>query len=288
MQHLKYLILFILSVTICFSATVSYGAYSLDEFGIANVDIPENYISCTRTACDPDLETIITQSGFAGLADWTAKVMEPGKYYIYACDKADLTKCMYLVCETLESPKTRDKLVTHKLAQDYNLYESTAEKSEFLSDMKRAAATESAQWVSEDGVTPYIEYYSSVGEDKIHRYETVYNGNKISLQFSSKKDFTPEEITLHLSILSSVRFGEAVDYTEIKEQITAARQKKLEEETHSGENTKILRYIISASVAFVIVFAVYMAIRSQKKKRNKVIVLREPEVLDDGDNANDE
>ena len=285
MKPVKISVLILLISVFCLYSVSSYAACSVDEFGIKNIDTPENYLVCTRNTCDPELLDIITRSGFSKLDDWTQKVMEPGNYYVYAVNKNDLTKCMYLVCEKIDSPVTKDKLVSHKLAQDFNLAESVSEKSDLLEEMKRISATNEANWVTTDGVTDYIEYNSVMGQDQIHRYETIYNGNKITLQFSSKKKFSAEEKGMHYAMLKSLQHSEHADYAEINEMIKTAREKKIEKDTNTGKNTMILWYIMGGLVALVIGFAVYMAIRSQSKKRKKVIVLREHEVINDEENG---
>ena len=224
---------------------------------------------------------IITRSGFSGLDDWTERVLKPQNFYLYATDKNDLKKCMYLICEAVDSPQTNDGLVSHKLAQDFNLSQSVAEKTKLLEDVKRSAAVNEANWVSPNDVTDYAEYYSVLGQDQIHRYETIYNGNQITLQFSSNKKFSQAEKDMHYAILCSIKHSEFADYTQINEMIKIAREEKIEKDTNTGKNTMILWYIIGASVALIIAFAIYMAVRSQSKKRKKVIVLREHEVIND-------
>lgn len=279
MKITKIFIVSILLITACMAQSIICSAYSAEEFNVKNLNVPADYVACTKNQCDPELEAIILQNGFTSLADWVTRVMEPQGMYLYSCNKNDLTKCMYLLCKKNKLSKTKDGLVEHELAGDYNMYKTESDKAELLDAVKRAAATGNAIWAPYAGKTPFVEYNATDGTNFIHAYRTIYGGNEITIQFSSAKAFTEDEINTHLSILSSMEYVQDVDYAEIDKKISDARTKKLEEETHSGENTKTLRYIISASVAFVIFFSVYLAIRSQKKKRRSSVI-----VVDDTNN----
>ena len=81
--------------------------------------------------------------------------------------------------------------------------------------------------------------------------------------------------------MKNASLGERVDYTEAHEISNDNLQKKLAEETNSGENTKILRYILSGSISFVVIFAIFMAIKSQSRKRRKAIIISDEEVLEE-------
>ena len=82
-------------------------------------------------------------------------------------------------------------------------------------------------------------------------------------------------LSAHAQIVKNLKYGEKPDYTEAKNIVHENLHNKLKEETHSGENTRILRYILSASIALVIVFALIMAIKTQSEKRRKRVVINE-------------
>ncbi len=271
-----------LALMIILSSAASATSYEIKDFGIKNIDMPEDYMSCSTELCDEDLQKLLSGNGFT-FDDWKSQVMEPSNFYIYSCNKNKLTDCMYLMCEKINSPKSSQGNVSHLLAEDYNLIADGGDKTAFLDEMVKSNNIDNAKWLDIAGDTPYIEYFTTLGEDNCHCYETIYGGNRITLMFSSKKAFANLDIDNHSRILATLTYQEKHDYTEVQELIAAAVQKQLEEETHSGENTKILRIIISVSLVIVIAFAIIMAVRTQSKKRRKTIVLREPEATEKTD-----
>ena len=193
MKFSKITLLTVLIVTMCLLGQTVLGAYSVEEFGVENINPPEDYISCTKTQCDEELETIIVQNGFSGLSDWVSRVMEPSNIYFYSSNKKDLTKCMYVICKNVKISKTNDGLVEHKLARDYNMCKDEGDKATLLDTIRRAAGTDNVSWAPEIQKTPFIEYETTDGINNIHAYCTIYGGIEYTLQFSSAKKFTEEE-----------------------------------------------------------------------------------------------
>lgn len=287
MTFIKRAIVAILAMVMILSLPAFAIQYEIKDFGIKTINIPEEYMSCSLDVCDEDLSNLLKANGYT-FEQWVSGVLEPNDFKIYACNKEVISDCMYLICKKITSPKTADGEVSHKLACDYNLMSEGKEMTEFLNEKKVKSNFDSASWITDMGDTPYIEYTTLIGNDYCHCYETIYNGNLITLQFSSKNDFSSSQKNAHRAVLNSISYSENADYTEVNELIQEKLQKKLEEETHSGENTKILRTIISISIVFVIGFAILLAIRSQKKKRKKTIVLREHEVAPESDENTNE
>lgn len=292
MRFFKLSVVFAL-FALCVSSLVCAQSYNITDFGIENITAPEGYMVCTMDTCDEAFSKLLEGNNFT-FDTWKKQVMIPSNYYVYACSEKDPGKCMYVICEKGEIQETvtnDDGSKSHKHMDDYNLIADGEEKDKFISSMEEALIY---QGISKDNITllrwaqtpeklttPYVEYACLTGSDYLHCYETIYDGNKIKIQFSSKNPFTKAETESFANILSAIGYSTNVDYTEVENIINENLQKKLEEETHSGENTKILRYIITVSIAFVIVFAIYMAMRTQKKKRKKTIVLREHEVVEE-------
>ena len=277
----------ILVLMMIFAAQCLGASYEIQDFGIKNIDVPEDYLSCSTDKCDPDLEKLLSGNGFT-FDQWTTNVMAPSNFYIYACNKTKLTDCMYLMCEKLDKPKSSKGNVSHTLSEDYNLIADGEERQSFVEEKKRTSNMENVSWISPNDDTPYIEYYTTLGQDYCHCFETVYGGNRITLMFSSKKPIGASAAGEHAQILATLEYTEKADYTEIKNLINEAVQKELEEETHSGENTKILRIIISVSMVVVIALAILMAMRSQSKKKRKTVVLREHEVTEKSDETKED
>lgn len=270
----------ILVIMMLFAVECLGASYEIKDFGIKNIDVPEEYMSCSNVKCDPELEKLLSGNGFTFDA-WKTNVMAPSNFYIYACNKTKLTDCMYLMCEKLDKPTSSKGNVSHTLAEDYNLMADGEERQSFVEDKKRTSNMENVTWTEPNGDTPYIEYYTALGEDFCHCFETVYGGNRITLMFSSKSPIGASAAKEHAQTLATLEFAEKADYTEVKSLIDEAVQKELEEETHSGENTKILRIIISVTMVVVIALAILMAMRSQSKKKRKTVVLREHEVTEE-------
>lgn len=268
----------------CMTASVVNAKYSVEEFNIKNIDVPEGYISCSRTECDPELDEILKNNGFNTLNDWNTVFMNPAGIYVNACGADNLDDKMYLICKEEASPKTKEGIV-HKLARDYNLAESAEEKDAIIKEINMAITQKDAAWVKPGSTTTYVEYNTVNTDNHIHAYKTIFNGNSIELQFWSKKPFTTMQKEMHYSILKSLEYNVTADYSELKKSINDFKQKKLEEESNTGKNTQILWYIIGILVAMIIAFSIFMAIRSRNKKRKKVIVLREYEVIDGEDDA---
>jgi len=298
MKYIKKTVLILLVLSVCLTSVVSQAKYSIEEFGIDNIDVPEGYISCTRSECDPELDSILKSNGFTDLSLWNASVMTPGMFYVYACKANDMTKCMYLVCEELKPQKTKEG-VEHKYASDYNLIETAEDKTEILKEINQASQTNSAQWVTTNSATPYVEYTAFSSGNYFHTYETIYCGNSIILRFSSESEFSESEIKMHNEIFSTLKNSVVYDKANadmrespeefykkecenIKKEDEEARLRKVEKENNSGKNTRILWYIIGVLVALVIVFSIFLAVH---KKRKKIIVLREHEVVTNDNDA---
>lgn len=262
-------------------------SYEIKDFAIKNIDTPEEYLSCSTEKCDPDMEKLLSGNGFT-FDQWVTNVMAPSNFYIYACNKTKLTDCMYLMCEKLDKPKSSKGNVSHTLAEDYNLMAEGEERQNFGEEKKRSSNMENVSWISPNGDTPYIEYYTTLGQDYCHCFETVYGGNRITLMFSSKDPIGTSAAKKHAQILATLEYAKKADYTEVKKLIDKAVQKELEEETHSGENTKILRFIITVSMVVVIALAILMAMRSQSKKKRKTVVPREHEFVKESDETKED
>lgn len=278
---------------------VSAAVYSIPDCGIETVTIPDDYMGCTLSSCDEEFSKLLENNKFT-FETWKQQLMIPSNYMLYACQKNDPGKCVYVIFEKGEIQEivtNKDGSKNHKHMKDYNLIADGEEKDKFLEEMKEALIYQGIsqenikdlRWASptKDVPTPYVEYMCSVASDMIHCYETIYDGNKIKLQFSSKNVFTQAELEAHLATLSGMTYANTVDYTEVENIISENTQRKLEEETHSGENTKLIRYIISVSIALVVVLALYMAIKTRKKKRKQVVVLREHEQVTTEDTDDD-
>ncbi len=281
MAVLKRLIVFLCLAALTLSSAVFAAEYEIKDFKIKTITVPDEYMSCSTDKCDEELSRLLSGNKYT-FDQWAEGVLVPNNFEIYACNKKILSDCLYLICKELPSPKTDDGAIEHRLAADYNLIKDGEEMSEFLEDKKIKNNMDTASWITDTATTPYIEYTKLIGKDYCHCYETIYNGNLITLQFSSKNEFTKAQKDAHKAVLDSIEYSEKADYTEINSLINEALQKKLEEETHSGENTKILRIIISVSVVFVIGFAILLAIRSQNKKRRRSAFIRESD-----ENTND-
>jgi len=269
--------------TICIGATAFAIDFKLESCGIESINVPDEYMICTQDLCDEKFNVLLANNNFSH-STWVSQVMKPNNYFLYACDAKDPSNCMYVVLEKGEIQETitnKDGSKTHKLMKDYNLLSEGDEKDKLINQTKEALIYQGVSqeniskigWVKTESklVTPYIEYICRSGNDYIYCFETIYNGNKLQLQFSSKKPFTKKNEESFTNILSQISYSEIVDYTEVNKIIYNNLQKKLEEETHSGENTKIIRYIISISIAFVIVFAIYLSLKTQSKRRGYVV-----------------
>lgn len=281
----------ILVICLIIGTTVFAGNVEIEEFGITNIEIPDGFMVCTQESCDEEFKTILTANGF-DFTSWVNDVMKPNNYYIYAMDKNN--HCIYVTCQRneLQEIKTeKDGSKIHPLMSDYNMLQSADDKAELLTKTKdelvlqgvSAGDIQTLVWadLDDDSVTPYLEYMCSINGQYIHSYETVYNASKICFQFTSAKAFSQSQINEHSNLVKSSSLGEKVDYTKAHEIASDNLQKKLAEETNSGENTKILRYILSGSISFVVIFAIFMAIKSQSRKRRKAIIISDEEVLEE-------
>ena len=287
MRYLKFLALFILCMSICTSVCAK--EFTIDEFGIENISIPDEFMVCERDTCDEKFAGLLSANSFT-FESWYGEVMKPNNYYIYATD--DKNHCVYIVCEKNKIQKTitnKDGSKTHKLMSDYNMLDDGDKRQEQITKTKDALLLEGLSpdeittlgWadLGDDIITPYVEYVCNVGGQSLHCYDTVYNAYTISFQFTKPGNFNSSDYEMHRELVKNIKFNEAADYSEARQVENDNLQKKLAEETHSGENTKIIRVILSVSIAIVIVFSVFMAIKTQSKKRRKTIVLREHEVI---------
>ncbi len=283
MKRLRNILSAFLSMILAASVTASAAEYSLSGSKIASVTIPDDFKACTASVCDEDLEKLLKANKFT-YEQWQNEVMKPSGYELYAVN-IDKGQYIYLSSNESGEPETKtndDGTVTHKLMKDYKLLTEEEDKKESLSNLKNdlikqgisADSIETVQWIKigDDYTFDYIEYLCYSGKEYFHCYEMVYDAAKIELQFTSPIKFSEEEKSEHLEVLKGIKYSKNVDYSEVRDIIHDNLQKKLEEETHSGENTKILRTSISASIVLIIIFAVLLAIRSQKRKRRKYII----------------
>jgi len=280
---------------ICFviGTTVFAENIEIEEIGIGNIKIPDEFMICTQNSCDDEFKPILTANGF-DFTSWVNNVMKPNNYYIYAMDKK--SHCIYLSYQKNELQEIRtekDGSKTHPLMSDYNMLQSADDKAELLTKTKdelvlqgvSADDIQTLVWADlDDTITPYLEYLCSINGQYFHSYETIYNASKISFQFTSAKAFSQEEINEHAQLVKDVALGQKVDYTEAYSITNENRQKKLAEETNTGENTKILRYIISGSIALVVIFAIFLAIKTQSRKRKKAIIVSNEKTLKEFEN----
>lgn len=284
---------------ICFLIGASSFAkeIGIDEFDISKIEIPDEYMVCTQKSCDEEFKSILAANGF-GFTSWVNDVMKPNNYYIYAMNLKN--ECIYVTCQKneLQEIKTeKDGSKTHPLMSDYNMLQSADDKAELLTKTKDELVLQGVSaddittlvWAdfNEDTRTPYLEYACSINNQYIHSFETSYNASKICFQFTSSKPFSDSQKDMHSEIVKKANLGEKVDYTEAQNLTRENLQNKLAEETHSGENTKILRYVLSASIAFVVVFAIFMAIKSQSKKRRRSIIVSNEDETSENDNTAD-
>ena len=252
--------------------------FTVEEFGIKNIEIPEGYMVCTQEECDEEFKTILTANGY-GFSSWVNDVMKPNGYYIYAMTRSN--KCIYVAAQKNELQEIRteeDGSKTHPLMSDYNMLQSADNKADILNKIKDELVLQGVsagdisllEWsrVNDETLTPYLEYICSINGQYIHSFETVYNASKISFQFTSTKEFINADL------------GKKIDYTEAQNIAQENLQNKLAEETNSGENTKIIRYILSAFIAIIIVFAIFLSVKTQSKKRKKAIIADNEENAD--------
>lgn len=297
MRYVRVFAAVCMCAVLCLQCAALGAEYTIDDFGIENISVDDKYMICTQDSCDDNFKNLLSGNGFT-FDRWCNEIMKPNNYYIYAMDKN--SNCFYVVCEKGEIQETvtnKDGSKTHKLMADYNMIADGEEKEKFISTTKQeligqgvsqSSITQLTWAKTDDEVTSYIEYVCVFNDQYLHCYDTIYNGNTINFQFVSQKNFSKSQLEEHKEIINNIKYKEIVDYTEAEEIVKENIQQKLKEETHSGENTRIVRYSISISIGLVIVFAVFMAIRTQSKKRRKTVVLREVEVQDTPDENDDQ
>ncbi len=282
--------LFIFIICVMMSVPCLAEVFTVEEFGIKNIEIPEGYMVCTQQECDEDFKTILTANGY-GFSSWVNDVMKPNGYHIYAMTRSN--KCIYVAAQKNELQEIRtekDGSKTHPLMSDYNMLHSADDKAEILNSIKDGLVLQGVSaedisildWsgVNDETVTPYLEYICSINGQYIHSFETIYNASKISFQFTSTKEFSEKEKQEHAQLVTNADLGKKIDYTQAQNMAYDNLQNKLAEETNSGENTKILRYILSAFIAIIIVFAIFLSVKTQSKKRKKTITIDDEENQD--------
>lgn len=276
MNRLKTLFLVILAIQLI-SATAYSAEYKFNDSLISSLAIPDDFSAYTEDACDQELETLLKRNKFT-LEQWQKEVMEPSGYKLYAMNIKE-NKYIYLACNenTKSSTNNDDISAAQRLMQDYKLIDGNEDKNAALKKIEDALKSqginkdniETLQWVStgDDYSYDYIEYICYSGSEYFHCFETVYNAYKIELQFTSQNAFTDEEKAEHLNVLKSLKYDKEIDYAEAKKIIDAELQKKLEEETHNKNNTKILRTSMGVTIVSIALLCICLAVRIQYKKR---------------------
>ncbi len=279
--------LFIFIICVMMSVPCLAEVFTVEEFGIKNIEIPEEYMTCTQEKCDEEFKEILTANGL-GFSSWVNDVMKPNGYYIYAMTKSN--KCIYVAAQKNDLQEIRtekDGSKTHPLMSDYNMLHSADDKAEIINNIKDGLVLQGVsagdisllRWaeLNDETVTPYLEYICSINGQYVHSFETIYNASKISFQFTSTKEFGEKEKEEHAQLVINADLGKRIDYTEAQDIAHENLQNKLAEETNSGENTKILRYILSAFIAVIIVFAIFLSVKTQSKKRKRAIIAGDDE-----------
>lgn len=279
MKFLKISLVFI----ICFIVGTSSFAkeITIDEFNISNIEIPEEFMVCTQNTCDEKFKSILNSNRFE-FATWVNDVMKPNNYYIYATNSKK--ECIYVICqknETTESKTEENDSKTTNTNKNYMVRTEnnkaellTKAKNELVLQWRSADNVSTLAWAdfSEDSVTPYLEYVYSVKNQYVHGYETSYNASKICFQFTSPRPFTEEQKIMHSQIVKNAKLGKKVDYTKDHSSVRENSKNKLNKKNYNGGNSKILGYVLSVSIALDLVFSIYMAIKSQSKKRKRTII----------------
>ncbi len=279
MKFLKISLVFI----ICFIVGTSSFAkeITIDEFNISNIEIPEEFMVCTQNTCDEKLKSTLTSNRF-NFETWVNDVMKPNNYYIYATNSKK--ECIYVICQKNENQNSKAEENDSKTPNTNKNYmvQSENNKAELLTKAKNelvlqwgsADDVSTLAWAdfSEDSVTPYLEYVYSVKNQYVHGYETSYNASKICFQFTSPKPFSEEQKQMHSQIVKNAKLGRNIDYTQAHSSVSENQKNKLNKKSYGGGNSKILGYILSVSIALDVVFAIYMAIKSQSKKRRRTII----------------
>lgn len=276
MSRLKTFFLIILSLQLI-SATAYSAEYNFNDSLVSSLAIPDDFSACTEDSCDQELQTLLQRNKFTP-EQWQNEVMKPSGYKLYAMNIKE-NKYIYLACNenTKSSTNNDDISAAQRLMQDYKLIDGNEDKNEALDKIEDALKTqgiskdniETVQWVTTGGdySYDYIEYICYTGSEYFHCFETVYNAYKIELQFTSQNAFTDEEKAEHLGVLKSLKYDKEIDYAEAKKIIDAELQKKLEEETHNKNNTKILRTSMGVTIVSIVVLCICLAVRIQYKKR---------------------
>ncbi len=279
MKFLKIFLAFIICILV---GTSSFAReITIDEFNISNIEIPEEFMACTQDTCDEELQSILTSNRF-DFSAWVNDVMKPNNYYIYATNSKK--ECIYVICQknetqnskteenNSENPTTNNNYMVRKENNKAELL--TKAKNELVLQWRSADDVSTLAWAdfSEDSVTPYLEYVYSVKNQYVHGYETSYNASKICFQFTSPRPFSEEQKLMHSQIVKNAKLGRKIDYTRDHSSVRETSKNKLNKKTYGGGNSKILGYVLSVSIALDVVFAIYMAIKSQSKKRRKTII----------------
>ncbi len=274
----------ILSAALILTLLTSIGAsaakYDIKSSVIDSVSIGDEFSACTMDSCDPKLERILRNNKFT-VAKWRSEVMETAGYELYAMN-AEEGKYIYLTLT--DAPPDVDNTQdidsqSHRLIGDYNIIKDMDDRQAALGRVKDALMKQgisedkisSIQWINTGDYysMDYIEYFCFFDEQYFHRYETIYDATRIELQFTSPKEFTFEEKTAHFEILKNIKYDTKIDYTEAEQALDETLQQKLEDETYSGENTKLLRILIPLSIVIIIIFAVLLTVNAQSKKRKR-------------------
>ncbi|MBO5743093.1 MAG: hypothetical protein J6R68_02290 [Clostridia bacterium] len=273
-----------ISLVFIFCFIIGTGSFAreitIDEFNISNIEIPEEFMICTQDTCDEKLKSILTANGF-DFTTWVSDVMKPNSYYLYATNSRK--DCIYVTCQKNETPdsKIEEDQETPNTNKNY-MVQSENNKAKLLKKAKNelvlqwgsADDVSTLAWAdfSEDSVTPYLEYVCNIKSQYVHGYETSYNGSKICFQFTSPRKFSEEQKDMHSQIVKNAKLGRKVDYTEAQNIARGNSQNNLNKKAHNGENTKILTYVLSVSIALDVVLAIYIAIKTQSKKRKRTII----------------
>lgn len=276
MNKFKYILFLIsallISVNVCAAETEISGST------VASLNVIDGYSVCTADGCDDSFNALLAANKMT-FSDWKAKVMDPESYVLYACDENNNTECLSVKDAADPSKIDNSNAENHKYSKDYAIVENGDPKDKLLDDIKKALISNSVssnsitdiKWInnSAEYPTPYIMYTYSSSDGFVTCYQTVYCGKKINLQFTSQVPFTTEKLAEFGGIVSQIKYNETPDYTEVKNLIEKSAQDKLEKETNINKNSKTTVYLFAGLIFIIIVFAIYMAIRSQKKRKNK-------------------
>lgn len=268
--------LIVLMVIICLSTEVYAAEININNCPITSLIVPDEYSVCTADGCDDAFQALLSNNKMT-FSDWKAKVMDPEELCVYACDDKNNTECLSVSEAVAESKIDNNSAKNHKYANDYAMIENGDPKDKVLEDVKKSLISGSVssngitdiKWInnSSEYPTPFIMYTYSSTESFVTAYQTIYGGYKIILQFTSTTPFTSEKLSYFNEVVSALKFRDTPDYTEFKKLREEDSQKKLEQETNINKNSKTTVYLFAALIFIIVVFAIYMAIRSQKKKK---------------------